>query len=98
MLHESSDDIKTRILDFGRAKPLKREDGLTDIAEVVRKCTALYGGQEFNDEKDMKDNWEDKIKEVNIIFFQQELFFFIMLRIFHSNTTEILHVDDINIV
>lgn len=73
MLQESPDGIiKTRILDFGLAKPLNSEDGLrgfrTDMAEVVRKFTSLYVSQEFDSETDMKKNWEDKIGEVNIIF------------------------------
>ena len=73
MLQESPDGIiKTRILDFGLAKPLNSEDGLrgfrTDMAEVVRKFTSLYVSQEFDSETDMKKNWEDKIGEVDIIF------------------------------
>lgn len=73
MLQESPDGIiKTRILDFGLAKPLNSEDGLrgfrTDMAEVVRKFTSLYVSQEFDSETDMKKNWKDKIGEVNIIF------------------------------
>ena len=73
MLQESPDGIiKTRILDFGLAKPLNSEDGLrgfrTDMGEVVRKFTSLYVSQEFDSETDMKKNWEDKIGEVNIIF------------------------------
>lgn len=73
MLQESPDGIiKTRILDFGLAKPVNSEDGLrgfrTDMAEVVRKFTSLYVSQEFDSETDMKKNWEDKIGEVNIIF------------------------------
>ena len=73
MLQESPDGIiKTRILDFGLAKPLNSEDGLrgfrTDMAEVVRKFTSLYVSQEFDSETDLKKNWEDKIGEVNIIF------------------------------
>ena len=73
MLQESPDGIiKTRILDFGLAKPVNSEDGLrgfrTDMAEVVRKFTSLYVSQEFDSETDMKKNWEDKIGEVNIIY------------------------------
>lgn len=73
MLQESPDGIiKTRILDFGLAKPLNSEDGLrgfrTDMAKVVRKFTSLYVSQEFDSETDMKKNWKDKIGEVNIIF------------------------------
>jgi hypothetical protein len=73
MLQESPDGIiKTRILDFGLAKPLNSEDGLrgfrTDMAEVVRKFTSLYVSQEFDSETDMKKNWQDKIGEVDIIF------------------------------
>lgn len=73
MLQESPDGIiKTRILDFGLAKPLNSEDGLrgfrTDMAEVVRKFTSLYVSQEFDSETDMKKNWEDKIGEMADIF------------------------------
>ena len=73
MLQESPDGIiKTRILDFGLAKPVNSEDGLrgfrTDMAEVVRKFTSLYVSQEFDSETDMKKNWQDKIGEVDIIF------------------------------
>ena len=70
MLQESPDGIiKKRILDYGSAEPLEKDDDFRkDMAEVVRKFTSLYVSQEFDSETDMKKNWEDKIGEVNIIF------------------------------
>lgn len=72
MLQESPDGIiKTRILDFGSATPLYSKDGWrgfrTDMAEVVRKFTALNVGQHFDSERDIRENWEVKIGEVNIL-------------------------------
>lgn len=68
MLQESEGVIQTRIIDFGLAKPMDSEDGLrgfrSDIAEVVRKFTALYIDEEFDSETDFRKNWKDKVQQM----------------------------------
>ncbi|CAC5417719.1 unnamed protein product [Mytilus coruscus] len=62
MLQEFEGVIQTRIIDFGLAKPMDSEDGLrgfrSDIAEVVRKFTALYIDEEFDSENDFRKKLE----------------------------------------
>lgn len=68
MLQESEGVIQTRIIDFGLAKRIDSEDGprgfRSDIAEVVRKFTALYIDEEFDSETDFRENWKDKVQQV----------------------------------
>ncbi|XP_063406884.1 uncharacterized protein LOC134690771 [Mytilus trossulus] len=68
MLQESEGVIQTRIIDFGLAKRIDSEDGprgfRSDIAEVVRKFTALYIDEEFDSETDFRKNWKDKVQQM----------------------------------
>ncbi|CAG2253965.1 unnamed protein product [Mytilus edulis] len=68
MLQESEGVIQTRIIDFGLAKPMDSEDGprgfRSDMAEVVRKFTALYIDEEFDSETDFRKNWKDKVQQM----------------------------------
>lgn len=73
MLQESPEGvIQTRILDFGLAKRLDSEDGYrgfrSDMAEVVRKFTALYVDQEFDSELDVRRNWKEKLSEMATVY------------------------------
>lgn len=65
---QKQDDVsvKVKVLDFGLAGSLHDEkDGMkgfrTDIAEIVRKFSALYTGEEFDNETDLQKNWKDKM-------------------------------------
>lgn len=70
---QKQDDVsvKVKVLDFGLAGSLHSDkDGMkgfrTDIAEIVRKFSALYTGEEFDNETDLQKNWKEKMKMVNI--------------------------------
>ncbi|XP_071142696.1 uncharacterized protein [Mytilus edulis] len=72
MLQESEGVIQTRIIDFGLAKRMDSEDGprgfRSDMAEVVRKFTALYIDEEFDSEIDLRKNWKDKVQQMSNMY------------------------------
>ncbi|KAJ8307059.1 hypothetical protein KUTeg_015143 [Tegillarca granosa] len=68
MVQKQNDvSVKVKVLDFGLAGSLHDElDGLkgfrTDIVEIVRKFSALYTGEEFDNETDVQKNWKQKMQ------------------------------------
>jgi hypothetical protein len=63
--------LRVKVLDFGSASKLEDYNGLNfrgfqaDIGEIVRLFSALYiGGLEFDDVRDLRKHWENKLEEV----------------------------------
>ncbi|KAL5021026.1 hypothetical protein ScPMuIL_000181 [Solemya velum] len=60
--------LQVKVIDFGSVGQLETERGLdtnsfrSDIANVVRLFSALYMGDEFESVDDVRNNWEEKLK------------------------------------
>lgn len=72
MLQRDTDSsLKVKILDFGLAKKFQGPLGLDfegfrkDIGEIVRLFSALYTGEEFDNVRDVRNNWKTKLSEVS---------------------------------
>lgn len=68
MIQKISDrDIEVKILDFGNACTCttdRRNGGKgmkSDFLNALRIFSALYFGDEFNDQLDLKENWREKL-------------------------------------
>lgn len=71
MLQRDTDSsLKVKILDFGLAKKFQGPLGLDfegfrkDIGEIVRLFSALYTGEEFDNVRDVRNNWKTKLSEI----------------------------------
>ncbi|KAL3888953.1 hypothetical protein ACJMK2_001313 [Sinanodonta woodiana] len=70
MQRQSASKLRVRIVDFGMAQPFDGPQGLQfnqfrkDIRQVVRIFSALYCGQEFDDDMDLQRNWRTKLNEI----------------------------------
>ena len=70
--HDTDNLLKVKILDFGLAKRFQGPLGLDfegfrkDIIEVVRIFAAVYTGEEFDNVRDVRNNWRTKLNEVSV--------------------------------
>lgn len=68
MIQKKSDcEVKVKVLDFGNASRIDSVSGLSgiksDILNALRTFSALYLGEEFQSQRDLEQNWRQRVLE-----------------------------------